>query len=483
MKRGRIPLGALGLIVPAVFFRVPAKSLAGTLAGNQPAPAPAAAMKDVIDNWIECGAISFTLDDPETFHPAVDRLATALAGEVELLGIGEPLHGGEEFLRLRNRLFQRLVEEHNFSAIALESCFVRGRRANEYIQGSGPDSYEDARKAGFSHNFGDLEANRELVEWMRQYNAGPAQTVRLRFYGFDSPTEMTGTDSPRRILNFVLDYLAAVDLALGRKHREQIEPLLGRDADWENPAALFDPEKSIGLSPEASSLRTAVEDPISDLLVRRPGLAAESGGDRCSEALQYARVARQLLNYHAELARKSDDRTSRLLGIRDAMMADNLVYIAARERERGRVLIFAHNSHLKRGKMTWQLGSELCQWWPAGAQLNEILGPRYAVIGTALGASGENGIGTAEPGSLERQLAAVAGPALFIPTYLGAKLPAGRLSRLPVRSGSRKNPSYFPLTPKSFTDFDWLAFLDSASYTRGAPTLSDPDAAPEPPAP
>jgi erythromycin esterase-like protein len=36
--------------------------------------------------------------------------------------------------------------------------------------------------------------------------------------------------------------------------------------------------------------------------------------------------------------------------LRDAIMADNLAYIVERERARGRVLAFAHNSHLQRGK-------------------------------------------------------------------------------------------------------------------------------------
>jgi hypothetical protein len=35
-----------------------------------------------------------------------------------------------------------------------------------------------------------------------------------------------------------------------------------------------------------------------------------------------------------------------------------------------------------------------------------------------------------------------------------------------TRSGSRKNTSYFPLTSASFSDFDWLAVLDSTTYSR-----------------
>ena len=100
-----------------------------------------------------------------------------------------------------------------------------------------------------------------------------------------------------------------------------------------------------------------------------------------------------------------------------------------------------------------------------------MLGPRYAVIGTAVGVSDANGIGQPEAGTLEARLTAVPGPGRFIPTHKGQGLPASEIASLPTRSGSMKNPTYFPLTSQSFTDFDWLAFLDSTTYSRGGPPL------------
>ena len=388
-------------------------------------------------------------------------MIASLGDSVELLGFGEALHGGEDMLILRNRLFQRLVEAHGYSAIAIESSFPRARVVNEYVAGRGPASYEAVQDTGFSHSFGRLDANRELVEWMRRYNADPSHRVKLQFYGFDSPTEMTGSDSPGQVLHFVLDYLASLDGASGQEHRERIDRLLGQDSDWENPAAMTDPTKSIGLSPAATALRIETEELISDLRVRRPELVAKSDESRYLEAAQYASVARQLLNYHAALAGKSSERLVELLGIRDALMADNLAYMVSHERGRGKVLAFAHNNHLQRGKSQWQLGTDVYTWWPAGSHLNEILG--YAVIGSAVGVSDANGIGQPEAGTLEARLTAVPGPARFIPTHKGQGLPTSEIAALPTRSGSVKNPTYFALTPQSFTDFDWLAVLDSTA--------------------
>jgi erythromycin esterase len=433
----------------------------------------AAAVYVTLDDWIAHEAIPFSLDSRPDFNAAVDTVIDSLGASVALLGFGEALHGGEELLVLRNQLFQRLVEAHGYSAIAIESSFPRGPIVNEYVLGHGPVSYAAVQETGFSHGFGKFEANRELVEWMRHYNADPAHQRKLQFYGFDSPTDMT-TESPhpRQTLHVALDYLSSVDEATGRVYRNRIDPLLEQDAAWENPAAMLDPTQAMGRSPEATALRIETEELISELHVRRPELVAKSDERRYLEAVHYAVMARQLLNFHATLAQTSEKRQARLLGIRAAMMAENLAYIVSREQGRGNILIFAHNSHLKRGKVQWQWGNETVSWWPVGSHLHELFGRRYAVIGSAVGSSPANGIGQPEAGTLEARFTSAPGPVRFIPTHQGQGLPAEEIAALPIRSGSKKNGSYVePLGAQSFTDFDWFAVLDTTAYNRGGPSL------------
>jgi erythromycin esterase len=430
-----------------------------------------------LDDWIAHEAIPFSLASRSDFNAAVDTVIHSLDDSVALLGFGEALHGGKELLVLRNQLFQRLVEAHGYSAIAIESSFPRGPMVNEYVLGHSPASYAAVQETGFSHGFGKFEANRELVEWMRHYNADPGHQRKLQFYGFDSPTDMT-TDSPRQILHVALDYLCSVDEARGHEYRNRIDPLLGQDATWENPAAALDPTQSIGRSPEATALRIETEDLISELRVRRPELVAKSDERRYLEAVHYTVMARQLLHFHATLAQPSEKRQAILLGIRAAMMAENLAYIVSREQGRGNILIFAHNSHLKRGKVQWQWGNETVIWWPVGSHLHELFGHRYAVIGSAVGESPAHGIGQPEAGSLEARLTSAPGPVRFIPTHQGQGLPVEELAALPIRSGSKKNRSYTePLNAQSFTDFDWFAVLDTTAYSReGWPYLEDSSA-------
>lgn len=426
-----------------------------------------ATINATLDDWIRDEAISFSSGSSEAFGDSIDRAITSLDKSVELLGFGEALHGGEDILKLRNGLFRRLAESHGYSAIAVESSFPRACMVDDYVAGNSQESFEAVLEEGFSHGFGRLEANRELVEWMRRYNADPSNGIKLHFYGFDIPGLALGIASPSQVLHFVLDYIASIDSASGQKHRQLIDSLLGSDFDWENPAAMADPAKSIGLSPAANALRIETEDLIVELRMRRPELVAKSDRDSYLQAVQHAALARELLNFHAASARKSDELYARLLGIRDASMADNLAYIVKRERRRGKVLAFSHNSHLQRGKavLPW------ATWWPAGSHLNEMLGARYAVIGSALGVSKDNGIGAPEPFTLEARLTACPGPARLIPTHKGQGLLASEIASLPTRSGSMKNPTYIPLRPQSFSDFDWLAVLDSTGYSRGGPAL------------
>jgi erythromycin esterase-like protein len=422
-------------------------------------------MHETLQDWIAQEAISFSLDSPASLDGAIDRMMAELGPEVELLGIGEAMHAlsdGHDLMIFRNRLFERLVEAHGFSAIAVESSFPRGRLIDEFVKGRGPAQYDAVQEAGLSHGFGRYSANRELIEWMRVYNAEPSHQLKLSFYGFDSPTEMMGTDSPRQTLHFALDYLASINgenESNSAARRERIDSLLGQDADWENPAAMMDPTKSIGRSPQAAALRIEADDFVTELAIRRPELSAKSGDERFLEAMQHARVARWLLGYHAVLAWNSDQRIARCLGMRDALMAENLEHIHQRERGRGKVLAFAHNSHLKRGMASWQLGPHALTWWPAGAQLNCAMGKRFAVIGHAAGISPANGIGQPEPRTLEAQLMASPGPARLIATHRGEGLPSAEIAALPTRSGSSTNPGYFPLTGQSIAEFDWLVMV------------------------
>jgi erythromycin esterase len=330
-----------------------------------------------LDDWIARDAIPFTVDSPASIDAGVDRVMSSLGDSIDLLGIGEALHGSEEILLVRNRLFQRLAEAHGYSAVVIEVTAPRARVMNDYVAGL-RGAEDEAVQSWFGSGFGLLDANRELIQWMRDYNADRAQPQKLHFYGFDLPLGPGGLASPSQVLDVVLDYLDSIDRGSGNRHRDRLTLLIGDDDDWERTAAMFDPSQSIGLSPAATELRIATEDLITELGIRRPELVAQGDADRYTEAVYHARLTRKLLNAHAALARP--DAYSEMLGIRDLIMADNLEYIVTSERGRGKVLVFAASGHLKKsGRMQWLLAEHegaVKEWWPAGTQLRCTLGSR-----------------------------------------------------------------------------------------------------------
>lgn len=111
-------------------------------------------------------------DIKDTVHP-LDAAAVMklLPVRPRLLALGEPTHGEDTLLDVRNALFRQLVEHEGYRTIAIESDCMRGLVVDDYVT-SGAGSLDDVMERGFSHGFGASAANRALVRWMRAHNDG-----------------------------------------------------------------------------------------------------------------------------------------------------------------------------------------------------------------------------------------------------------------------------------------------------------------------
>src|SRR5215469_1751449 len=146
-----------------------------------------------------------------------------------LLALGEPTHGEDVLLDLRNDLFRQLVERERYRTITIESDCMMGLVVDDYVT-SGAGTLDEVMARGFSHGFGASAGNRELVRWMRAYNDGRPVSERLRFAGFDGPLEITAAASPRQALTALHAYLTAwVDAGLLPCTAERLDHLLGAD--------------------------------------------------------------------------------------------------------------------------------------------------------------------------------------------------------------------------------------------------------------
>ncbi|MER7578385.1 erythromycin esterase family protein [Kitasatospora sp. NPDC097691] len=322
----------------------------------------------------------------------------------ELLGLGEPTHQEPAFGWVRNELFARLVDR-GYRSIALETDRVAALAVDDYVR-EGTGTLDAAMAEGFSHGFGEHDANRELVAWIREFNRHRPPGERLAFHGFDLPTETYSAPSPRRYLEHARDYLRR-DIDTDRDLDLDIGGLAGEDERWSRAEAVLDPAQSPGATAEAERLRCLADDLLVRLHARAPGLIATTSRAAWAEARTRLTAGIGLLRYHAQSAIRGltpSDRLSGLLGVRDALMAQNLLDIRELEAQRGPTLVFSHNQHLQRNPSAWALGDLDCGWNSAGRIIGALLGDRYAFVAGSLGRSEAIGLGEPAPETYEALL-------------------------------------------------------------------------------
>ncbi|SEP62411.1 Erythromycin esterase homolog [Streptomyces sp. yr375] len=374
-----------------------------------------------------------------------------LPARPRLLALGEPTHGEDVLLTLRDELFRQLAEQEGYRTIAIESDCLMGLVVDDYVT-SGTGTLDDVMERGFSHGFGASAANRELVRWMRAHNDGRPASQQVRFAGFDGPLEITGAASPRQALTALHGYLAARgDADLLPCTADTLERLLGADDRWTDPAAMTDPSRSVGRTPDAERLRLLADDLVALLDAQTPHLIAASSREDWHRARLYGRTATGLLRYHFWMADTSPVRMARLLDLRASTMAANLLAVA----ERGPALVYAHNAHLQRAKSTMRMGDMSLEWWSAGAIVSARLGGEYAFLATALGTIPHQGVDAPPPDTVEGLLYALPQERCVV----DARRLAAALAQ--VAPAARVSPwfGYAPLDPAHVAGTDGIVFV------------------------
>ncbi|MYT28176.1 MULTISPECIES: erythromycin esterase family protein [unclassified Streptomyces] len=391
-------------------------------------------------------------DIKDTVH-AVDAgsVMRLFPARPRLLALGEPTHGEDTLLDLRNELFRQLVEQEGYRTIAIESDCMGGLVVDDYVT-AGTGTLDEVMEHGFSHGWGAFAGNRELVRWMRDHNDGRPASEQVRFAGFDGPLEITGAESPRQALTALHGCLSArVDADLLPCTADTLDRLLGSDDRWTNPAAMMDPAQSVGQSAEARQLRLLADELVAVLDAQTPHLLAATSQGDVERACLHGRTATGLLRYHYSMADTSPARMTRLCALRDLMMAHNLLAISTR----GPALVHAQNSHLQREKSTMQMWQGSVQWWSAGALVSTRLGEGYGLVATALGTLRHQGVDTPAPDTVEGLLYALSKDRCVVDaprlaTALADTQPARRLS-----------PwfGYAPLDPAHLSGYDGIVFV------------------------
>lgn len=371
-------------------------------------------------------------------------------GSTDLLGFGEPTHLEPAFAWTRNELFAALTGR-GFRSIALESDRVAALVVDDYVR-QGTGTLDQAMRAGFSHGFGELEANRQLVAWMREYNENRPAGEQVAFYGFDGSMETMNAPSPRRYLEYARDYL-------GLDH--DLAGLAGPDERWHRTEAVMDPAESPGATRAADVLRVLADDMLTELYARAPELVAKTSHAEWVRAETQLTAGLGMLRYHRLAARHigPEDRWNRMCATRDALMAQNLLAIRRIEAGRGATLVFGQNLHLQRNTSRMRMGNMVLEWSGAGAIVGSLPGSRYSVIVGSLGRDAAIGMPEPAAGTYEGFLQGlVSTRGLVAPTRLPAA--ATRNDHTPAHG-------YFPLDRAIVEAADAILHIHDGAAYRG----------------
>lgn len=416
--------------------------------------------EDPFAKWAAAHAFPVTTLDFSADSSDLQPLASVV-GTARVVALGEPTHGAHEPLALRNRLIRFLVEKMGFTAVALESGFTESSAVASFVA-LGPGEAQGVVRDGLTSGKGSFGENRELVQWMRDYNvAAAADRHRIRFYGIDL-TAGGRISGPKRALDFSLAFLSRSDAADADRIRESLDGTLPADGEFGS------------LSKTALAALDRGIAAIAAATVRnRDSLIARSSAAEYRWALHNLAVARQLARYfHVTTPRTNEDmrEAGPAIAARDYAMAENVRWAVDNEGAGGRVIVFAHNNHV----MNWK---EDGGYWAGmrekplmmGANLRRAYGKDLLII-AASSLSAAAGLPSPEPleDSIDDTLARVGMPRMLLDLRTARQDPAALAWLSRQRSLHANISSHVLITPATAVDaFVFTRELTPALGTEG----------------
>ncbi|MGN7785644.1 erythromycin esterase family protein [Niabella sp. 22666] len=372
-----------------------------------------------------------------------------MIGNARVVALGEPAHGYREPLAFRNRLFKFLVQRCGFTTIAIEGDLAQSGLAADYIAG-GPGT---ARAAAAALSIGEPAAeNIELLNWMRQYNADSAHSIKLRFYGMD--IQMIGfpgdTTPNHTALDQVLTYLYQVDTLSARQANAELVPYIAQMSVVKYP--LLSSKEQHSLAAMLENMLALLERQRIDFISRSSKEAYEWAHRNAIAALQRDRMMRVM---PPDQPGTIPPEAWKAMNARDAATANNINWILNSAASGGKVLVFAHNAHVKNAPTTGGVWDAFAQPpTSAGQYLKSMLGSNYFIIGSSIAPD----TNTLPVNSLDKALLQVNQPKYILDLRAAFSYPQVAYWLSLTRPMQANKVSFFMLPVG--TAFDALLFLD-----------------------
>jgi erythromycin esterase-like protein len=276
---------------------------------------------------------------PAAYDALIDRIRVA-----RIVLIGEASHGTHEFYAERAAITRRLIDEHGFTAVAVEADWPDAYRVNSFVRGRGSDGSAEEALGGFKRFPTWMWRNvdvAEFVEWLHARNARQSSTRQhAGFYGLDLYSLFTSMEA-------VVEYLDKVDPDAARRAR-------ARYACFEHFAQDTQAYGYAAVAGMAESCEDKVVEQLIELRRRAAEYASRDGRvaeDEYFYAEQNARLALNAERYYRAMFRGRASSWN----LRDTHMADTLDALIRHLDAPGqpaKVVLWAHNSHLGDARAT-----------------------------------------------------------------------------------------------------------------------------------
>jgi erythromycin esterase len=327
-------------------------------AGGQPTDASVAWLKSHVTPLT--GATAAAPDDE------LDPF-TAMVGSARVVGLGEGTHGTSEFFSLKDRLIRHLVTKMGFTRFGIEATSPESDEVNRYVLGE-----TDTSPVTLIGNlyFWTVDAQEvvDMVDWMREYNAGVAPAQRVQFFGIDM-------QSPGGSIDSVEAFIARVDPAQSSYVSTRIDCI----RPFRNVGNRFTTSRSVYAAKPASEKQVCA-----GALKEVRDLIAMTDAYRSAEPAHYEAVlhsARLIQQFEEMIALPSAIASS---NVRDKGMAENAQWILDQGGPGAKLALWAHNDHVIKTSSAM------------GGILRQSLGSDYVNVGFAFGIGSFYAVGGAQ---------------------------------------------------------------------------------------
>lgn len=270
----------------------------------------------------------------------IDRLVELVAHK-RIVMIGEATHGTHEFYDLRAALTRRLIQHHNFAAVAIEGDWPDALRVDRFVRDLATDD-EDAESAldSFERFPRWMWRNADVaafITWLRGHNSQRDERQRVGFYGLD-------LYSLHASMRAVIEYLEDNDHDAAVRARERYACF----DHVQGNAEQYGLQAHLGIGPKCE---TEVVAQLVEMQLRKLARSGRSpSGDAWFHAVQQAHVVRNAEAYY----RMMFAGRSASWNLRDTHMADTLDMLANHlgDGTPARLIVWAHNSHVGDARAT-----------------------------------------------------------------------------------------------------------------------------------